>query len=177
MTWIDVVDSAVKIGLGALIGGFITILSINLNHRIQLIQKRDERLAKVLEDVSHQVEDICSRALSGFVTFGVDTFIPTLNTWNKEKAEQAALNIHDTQFERSLKFQELMGILRLYGCLSAADTLREISDKFLELTNQFSSALEKPGSSIVNVSPNPKSIEVLKLRFYQELNQKMNNPR
>ena len=80
MTWIDVVDSAVKIGLGALIGGIITILSINLTHRNQLIQKRDERLAKVLEDVSHQVENVCSGALSGFLTFGYDSLIKTVES-------------------------------------------------------------------------------------------------
>lgn len=175
MTWIDVVDSAVKIGLGALIGGIITILSINLTHRNQLIQKRDERLAKVLEDVSHQVENVCSGALAGFLTFGYDSLIKTVESGSREQAKQAMRDIQESQFERNLKFQELMGMLRLYGCVDAAYTLGEISDKFGELTEQFSSALETQSFNI-KLEPNPKSIENLKLKFYKELNKKIDNP-
>lgn len=177
MTWIDVVDSAVKIGLGAVLGGVISILSITISHRNQLIQKRDERLAKVLEDISRQVENICARTLSDFVTFGKETFLSIISSRNKERAKQAALDMHLSQFERDLKFQELVGILRLYGCIGAADILQEISAVFGEVSEKFSLALETEGpfESII-VESNPKSIEPLKLRFYQELNKKLNNP-
>jgi hypothetical protein len=173
MTWIDIVDTAVKIGLGALIGGVFSLVSINLSHRSQLIQKRDERLAKALEDVSRQVENNCSQALSGFVIFGKEKFVPILSSGNKEKALQASLEMHESQFERDLKFQELVGILRLYGCSAAADTLQEISHVFQTLSDQFSSALETEGPKRVIVDS--KTIEPLKLRFYQELNKKLND--
>jgi hypothetical protein len=54
-TWIDVADDAVKIGLGALLGGSFAVLVARLNNRSQiarsLLEKRREIIESVLTDI------------------------------------------------------------------------------------------------------------------------------
>lgn len=57
MTWIEVADSAVKIGLGALIGGAASYLSTRMTHdrgaRAEYAKRRRDLLEKVLEMMNH----------------------------------------------------------------------------------------------------------------------------
>ena len=56
MTWIEVVDSAVKIGLGALIAGIIAFLLSSTQHRNELKKAKVEREFEMLKEVAEKIE-------------------------------------------------------------------------------------------------------------------------
>ncbi|WP_201529500.1 hypothetical protein [Psychrobacter frigidicola] len=70
MTWIEVVDSAVKIGLGALIAGVIAFLLSSTQHRNELKKAKVEREFEMLKEVAKKVEIVNSITLNywAFVT-------------------------------------------------------------------------------------------------------------
>jgi len=61
-TWIDVADSAVKIGLGALIGGTFGIWVAWLNNTIQAKKALNERRRQIIELVIESVDSACNAA-------------------------------------------------------------------------------------------------------------------
>ncbi|WP_250163108.1 hypothetical protein [Psychrobacter sp. WY6] len=63
MTWIEVVDSAVKIGLGALIAGVIAFLLSSTQHRNELKKAKIEREFEMLKEVAEKVENFNNIAL------------------------------------------------------------------------------------------------------------------
>ena len=64
MTWIEVVDSAVKIGLGALIAGVIAFLLSSTQHRNELKKAKVEREFEMLKTVAEKVENFNSIILN-----------------------------------------------------------------------------------------------------------------
>ena len=54
--WIDVVDTAVKIGLGALITGIVTYIGLRFSHRSDKEKYLLEHKTKVLEQISEDIE-------------------------------------------------------------------------------------------------------------------------
>ena len=63
MIWIEVVDSVVKIGLGALIAGVITFLLSSTQHRNELKKAKVEREFEMLKEVAEKVEIFNPNAL------------------------------------------------------------------------------------------------------------------
>ena len=63
MTWIEVVDSAVKIGLGALIAGVIAFLLSSTQHRNELKKAKVDREFEMLKEVAEKVESFNHTAL------------------------------------------------------------------------------------------------------------------
>ena len=61
-TWIDVADNAVKIGLGALIGGTFGIWVAWLNNSIQTKKALNERRRQIIELVIESVDSACNAA-------------------------------------------------------------------------------------------------------------------
>ena len=55
-TWIEVASDAVKIGLGALIGGAVTVLTLILAHRHEYNKERIRRRQEMLESIATQFE-------------------------------------------------------------------------------------------------------------------------
>ena len=53
--WASVADTAVKIGLGALIGGWFTIWTLRLNQRHDLVKQRLERRFNLLQEAQLEV--------------------------------------------------------------------------------------------------------------------------
>ena len=63
MTFLDVLDSAVKIGLGALIAGASAILLSRSQHHRELTRARIDREFEILKDVAEQTERFTQAAL------------------------------------------------------------------------------------------------------------------
>ena len=59
-TWITVTDTAVKIGLGTLIGGVFAIVMVSLTSRRKLHEKFVEKCRNSLEEISEELERINS---------------------------------------------------------------------------------------------------------------------
>jgi hypothetical protein len=58
--WIDVVDTAIKIGLGALITGFFTYFSIRLSKKSEMNKFSIEHKTKLLEELAGNIEEYFS---------------------------------------------------------------------------------------------------------------------
>jgi hypothetical protein len=56
MNWIDVVDSAVKIGLGALISGITALVLTSTQHRNSLEKSKVDREFEMLKEVAEKIE-------------------------------------------------------------------------------------------------------------------------
>lgn len=63
MTWIEVIDSAVKIGLGALITGILAFVLSTTQHRNNLKKAKVEREFEMLKEVAEKVESFNHNAL------------------------------------------------------------------------------------------------------------------
>jgi len=63
VTWLEVVDSAVKIGLGALIAGLSALFLAKAQHRNSLDKVRSEREFQLLREVAEKVERFTHAAL------------------------------------------------------------------------------------------------------------------
>ena len=55
--WIDIIDTAVKIGLGALISGIATYSVANLNHKKDLNKSLSNKKIEILEEISELAEE------------------------------------------------------------------------------------------------------------------------
>lgn|GEM_PF-6030392 len=79
MTWIQVIDDAVKIGLGALIGGLFTWIVARHNNKSVIDKLQFERKTKMLSEVAETFEDYFQAYMKASTHYG---FIAEL--WAKE---------------------------------------------------------------------------------------------
>lgn len=63
MTWLDVIDSAVKIGLGAMIAGISALLLSRSQHHRDLSKAKVDREFEILKDVAEQTERFTQASL------------------------------------------------------------------------------------------------------------------
>ena len=68
--WADVVDTAVKIGLGGLITGFFTYLGLTLSHRAERKKLSMEHRIKLIEQIAKDIEEhfSCWNAFTSQIT-------------------------------------------------------------------------------------------------------------
>lgn len=82
LTWLEIIDSAVKIGLGALIGAFATYFAVRQTQKGAARARRDQTKSELLQQVAGEVETV------------TDDVLTFLATWNLEidKAEGVLSN-------------------------------------------------------------------------------------
>ena len=126
MTWIEVVDSAVKIGLGALIAGVIAFLLSSTQHRNELKKSKVEREFEMLKAVAEKVENFNSITLN-YWAFATD--------WRRRLVLDSSLpksnGLLDAQNKLFDSFSDLTkaeSLLLLFGYSSAQIKLREYGE-------------------------------------------------
>ncbi|MCG3808299.1 MULTISPECIES: hypothetical protein [Psychrobacter] len=126
MTWIEVVDSAVKIGLGALIAGVIAFLLSSTQHRNELKKAKVEREFEMLKTVAEKVENFNSITLN-YWAFATD--------WRRRLVLDSSLpksnGLLDAQNKLFDSFSELTkaeSLLLLFGYSNAQIKLREYGE-------------------------------------------------
>lgn len=137
MTWIEVVDSAVKIGLGALIAGIITFLLSSTQHRNELKKVKVEREFEMLKEVAEKVEIFNSITLN-YWAFATD--------WRRKLVSDSSLTksngFLDSQNKLFDSFSELTkaeSLLLLFGYEKAQITLREYGETVIAFKKRVSS--------------------------------------
>lgn len=136
MTWLEVVDSAVKIGLGALIAGGSTFLIGFYQHRRELEKERIKREFEMLKQVAEQVEAFTHVAL---------TYWALIVEWGRVKrsgndlapAREAALDASITELFAS--YRELTSAeskLLLLGLKDAQSKARQYGDEVKALRRE-----------------------------------------
>ncbi|RYG96032.1 MAG: hypothetical protein EON58_12940 [Alphaproteobacteria bacterium] len=166
MTWIEVVDSAVKIGLGALIAGVASLLLTRAQHRNNVRKDAIDREFQLLKDVGEKVERFTQSALKYWAhasdwhrSLRSDPATPKPQSL---KTAQAALFDHFgelTNAEASLLLlghEEAQGHLRTYG----------------EYVSSFTRHINNPSDPLVEESISDYRTYFLRARsnLFKELN-------
>lgn len=139
MTWVDVVDSAVKIGLGALIAGLSSFILAQKNHERDAEKERRRRNKELLEAVAEHVERFTSASLI-YWAWGGD-FIRAANGTKRSFPNPEKLKA--AQGEHFDAFQEMTSAeakLLLLGYKSAQEKLRNYGDELVKMRKRFSSS-------------------------------------
>lgn len=142
MTWIDVVDSAVKIGLGALIAGAFSFTTTRLTYdrdaRAERTRRRRDLLEKVLNMMNH-FDKVYRLEKALFDTLLDLSRTPKDREEDKKQFEQLDEDLR-VAFE---KFADSSGILLILGETSAEAALNE----YREVANEwYERALPEPDS-------------------------------
>lgn len=135
MTWIDVVDSGLKIGLGALIAGLFSFLATRTTHersaRSEYANRRRNMLEKVLE-MLNSFDKIYRHQKAQYDTFWLST--------SPRKREQAKREFEglDEQLRVAFeKFADASGFLLMLGeadAETALDAYHEAANEWYEIT-------------------------------------------
>ena len=132
MTWIEVADTAIKIGLGALITGIISYITSNRSYKNQIILNRINRYQSITEQVSIDFEN----SISEFLIEGYEL----INRIAKYKRDDDETN-YNLCMNRYYKMHEtldthlnvLSGKLKLLSLTKSALLLETITADFLDL--------------------------------------------
>ena len=136
MTWIEVVDSAVKIGLGALIAGVIAFLLSSTQHRNELKKAKIEREFEMLKEVAEKVENFNNIALR---------YWSLSSDWRRRLLLDSTIlpssNLLDSQNDLYDSFSELTKAesLLLFGYDEASVSLRSYGETVISFRKRVSS--------------------------------------
>ena len=134
MTWIEVVDSAVKIGLGALIAGVIAFLLSSTQHRNELRKAKVEREFEMLKEVAEKAENFNQTALK---------YWSLSSDWRRRLAIDSSiekpieLSIAQNDFFDSFKeLTKAESLLLLFGYGNASLKVREYGESIIDFYNR-----------------------------------------
>ena len=113
LTALQIVDTAVKIGLGALISGLATYFVVKAGHKEELRRERLKRKSELIERVASQVEEVTHVALKYWAT--VTTLATRPNYSRREKAEALLPELQDELFAAFKEMSSAEGLLLLIG--------------------------------------------------------------
>lgn len=166
MTWLEIIDTAVKIGLGALIGGvFAYLLNKQVHsHEIKRAILLDNR--QTLKDISIKFESIHADivALYSDVVREYDSYIR--ESASKKSKIKPPPDFHEQRFEIGkkllLELYSLEGTLMLYGYKKMSSIIFEY--------RSYASAIH-PGIKEDILNPEGlKKLEDFRVEFYKSAN-------
>ena len=123
LTALQIIDTAVKVGLGALISGFATFFVTRASHKEQRRREHSDRKSDLLEGVARQVETATHLALDHW------TFVAALK--EKDVSDQLVSKLLESRSHLRESFKELSsaeGVLLLLGQNEAQTLLREYGE-------------------------------------------------
>ena len=134
MTWIEVIDSAVKIGLGALIAGVIAFLLSSTRHRNELKKAKVDREFEMLKEVAEKAENFNQTALK---------YWSLSSDWRRRLAidnsieKPIELSIAQNDFFDSFKeLTKAESLLLLFGYGNASLKVREYGESIIDFYNR-----------------------------------------
>ena len=131
--WVDIADTAVKIGLGALITGVFTYLGIKFSHKSERNKFMLEHKTKLLEQVADNVEEYFKSWSNYNDALGGATLLRKRYGKEDEKfteKQKRFINNRDKELTESLaKRESAISKLRLMGANKASEALE--STRFL----------------------------------------------
>ena len=137
MTWIEVVDSAVKIGLGALITGIIAFVLSTTQHRNDRKKAKVTREFEMLKEVAEKVESFNHITLK-YWAFATDWRRRLLLDSSAPKP-QALLDAQHDIFNCFSKLTEAESLLLLFGYEAASISLRSYGETVIAFKKRVDS--------------------------------------
>jgi len=125
---LSVVDTAVKIGLGALISGLATYTVTRLNHNKEIEKERINRQRELLEEIASQTEEFSTTVLK-YWAYMIEYIRYVEN--NKEVPEDLDARIEKSAKDLFDKFTHLSsaeGKLILIGATEAQEKIRDFGE-------------------------------------------------
>ncbi len=123
MTWIDVTDSAVKIGLGALIAGGFSFVVARLTQRAEYVKRRRDLIEKVM-DMMNDFDKIYRHQKALFETLLSPAGSGGESGWADNKEYEDEFKLLDEKLRVAFeKFADASGILLLLGETDAESAL------------------------------------------------------
>lgn len=132
MELLSIVDTAVKIGLGALISGVATYWVTKLNHENDIAKTKLKRQRELLEEIAGQAEEF-SNAVLKYWAYMVEHV--RYAERKKTAAENLPIRIKAAEAELFDKFSQLSsaeGKLILLGSVKTQELLREYGEYIKE---------------------------------------------
>lgn len=129
--WVDIVDTAVKIGLGSLITGIFTYIGIKFSHKSERIKFMLEHKTKLLEQVAKDVDKyfnswlIYNNTLGGITSLRKQKGIEGEQL--TEKHMSAIKNCDNDLTESLLKRESAISMLRLMKATEALEKTRSLA--------------------------------------------------
>lgn len=169
---VEVADTAVKIGLGALIAGAFTLWGMNARHRHELSKELSRRRQDTLEDVSKHFEAFHSI---------INELGVLCASWPRIRGDvQKALNLKGRFGDLHVRAQDVLksiqileGRLLLVGMETQAATMARYRREVIELL-----AFVKPQDALDEAEKMTNKLlacENLRIELYQLLSQKYRN--
>ena len=163
----SIIDTAVKIGLGALISGFATYRVTKLNHDNSLEKARSDRQRELLEEISSQVE-LFSNSVLKYWAYMIEHVRYKHSEKDapddlKPRIDQAAIDL----FDRYTELASAEGKLILIGAEEAQSLVRDYG----EYIKEFRKASWQGNHSLTESDLDKSRIEILEKRkkLYQSL--------
>jgi hypothetical protein len=187
MTWLEIVDTAIKIGLGALIGGVFSYL---LNKQIYVHEIKREFLLdnrQTLRDVSTKFENTHANviALSLEIIREFESYKREATKYiNKSKSTKTnpkikipdKPNFYERRFDTSeklvLELYSLQGVLMLYGYEKMSSVIYEYTTCVKAI-----SPMDQKGDSLIDI-PEPEALQKLndlRIEFYNAAHYYLNS--
>ena len=163
MEWLEIVDSAVKIGLGASIAGLVSLVSLKIANR----NDRDREFR------SHRIKTIESVAVNVDAFFNAHLQLISKIAWYVERDGRASISVTD-EMETSLRQpdRDLLNAsdglriaassLRLLGAGDCVSHLRHAADLIMEFRNGC--AFDRVFPSAADIASHRQQVNELKDR-------------
>lgn len=169
MTWVEVLDTAIKIGLGGLIAGIFALINSHLSTHRQREREAAARRWSALEDISAKLETVLFDVTSQYEEY-MDYLKEGLRVGVGIKEDDwraAHTSISSMLREKQLQIQQLEGRLMLYFPTEITEHLhriRQLMDNLLDIS--------RPWGELDFVSESERifaQVEEARRRFYAQL--------
>jgi hypothetical protein len=169
--WIDVADTAVKIGLGALITGFFTFVGVKFSKKSEMNKFSLEHRTKLLEELSSNIEEYFSfwdMYVGQVAGIARGREIKNTETEALTKNQKEAINLRDKDLiAASPLIEGAAGKLRLINAIAAANELANCKGLQSELRDPI--VFEKTFPSYSDIKIYREKTKEQKLKVHQEL--------
>ncbi len=165
MTLLEILDTAIKIGLGALITGIITYFNQKANLKAQQNKENKEFNRNLLTKISSDIEEINHLILKIWAIFDFEIKKPVLD---KEVISDRLSPLRENLFDDFNLLSKNEGLLLLYDYKDQQEILR----RYGELVGAFNSytCFRKESVSIEKTAEYKASILETRKQLYQSLN-------
>jgi gas vesicle protein len=166
MTWIEVTDSALKIGLGALIAGLISLLLARAARTHELRKDQIRRRQDTIEKIAEEFERVQAQFVGLFATYSTyaDHYqVPIIKDLQRKKVVEA-MNGVETALHSLHTIESKLLLLGLDSCTQIVVSYRLA---VVELQNQV--RLEPPFPDKTKFESSAKNFSEIRTRFYKAI--------
>ena len=166
LTKLEILDTAVKVGLGASITGFTTYFLAKLNHDKTLEKERRDRLRGLLESVAQQTALFTQASLNhwSFVSNWI-LFTPP-NEEMSEDVRRELARLHEELVSAFKQLTTARATLLLLGEESCGEKLRQFGRSVIPFRND---QVARRGITIEELRTYKKELEVKADDFFSKL--------